>query len=163
MREGRASVVSVIMMRGHVWAYRCCVWAFARACTSACVYRMPPPQLTLAQAIATRSDLRKIRGVYHVHQAMSDVIVIRTARLLQQVFDAALGRDIEEQLVGSAVQAVREGCHGEWYADIQYDGWLHTIELAELAAPYEGQWLFDFNTVQVAPELSSFYEFGLRP
>ena len=94
---------------------------------------------------------------------MSEDIVIRTPRFLQQVFDAALDRDIEEQLVGSALQAVREGWHGEWYADIQHDGCLHTIELGALDAPYEGQWFFDFNSVQVAPELTSYYEFGRRP
>ena len=94
---------------------------------------------------------------------MSEVIRIRISNLLRTVFDAAFDRDIEEQLVGSAVQAVREGWHREWYADIQHDGCLHTIELGELDAPFEGEWLFDFNSVQVAPEWTSYYEFGRRP
>ena len=93
---------------------------------------------------------------------MSEDIVMRTPRFLQQVFDVALDRDIEEQLVGSAVQAAREGWHREWYADIQHDGCLHTIELGEIDAPYEGQLFFDFNSVQVAPELTSFRKFGRR-
>ena len=94
---------------------------------------------------------------------MSEDIVIRIARFLQQVFDTALDRDSEEQLIGSAVQAVREGWPREWYADIRHDGYLHAIELSELAAPYRGKCFFDFNSVQVAPEWTSRYEFGRRP